>query len=54
MIVHDGHLGRSISGPSENDAPLVIDPDGVKARQIAPERFQAVAGRNGKVAEVRA
>ena len=51
MIVHDGHLGRSISGSSESDAPLVIDPNGVKARQIAPEHFQAVAGRNGKVAE---
>ena len=51
MMVHDGHLGRPISGPSESDAPLVIDPDGVKARQIAPERFQTVAGRNGKVAE---
>ena len=51
MIVHDGHLGRPISGPSENDAPLVIDPNGVKARQIAPERFRTVAGRNGKVAE---
>ena len=51
MIVHDGHLGRSFGGPPENDAPLVIDPNGAQARQIASERFQTVAGRNGKVAE---
>ncbi len=51
MIIHDGHLGRSIVGPPKNDAPLVIDPNGVQARQIASERFQTVAGRNGKVAE---
>ena len=51
MIVHDGHLGRSFVGPPENDAPLVIDPNGVQARQIASERFQTVAGRNGKIAE---
>ena len=51
MIVHDGHLGRPILGPPENDAPLVIDPNGAKARQIASERFRTVAGKNGKIAE---
>ena len=51
MIIYDGRLGRSFFGPPKNDAPLVIDPNGVQARQIASERFQTVAGWNGKVAE---
>jgi len=51
MMVHDGYLVRPLAGPSKGDAPLVIDSNGVKARQSAPKRLQSVAGRNGEVAQ---
>ena len=51
MIVHDGYLVRPLAGPPKGDAPLVIDSNGVKARQITPKRLQSVAGRNGEVAQ---
>ena len=51
MIVHDRHLVRSLIGPPKDDAPLGVDPNGVKARQVAPKYFQTVARRNGEVAE---
>ena len=31
MVVDDGDLGGAGVGPSENDAPLVVDSDGMKA-----------------------
>ena len=36
---------RSITGiPFENDAPLVVDADGMKPRQLAFEQLQPVPG----------
>ena len=51
MIVYNLYLSRSLIGPPKDYAPLVVDPDGVKSRQIAPEAFKTVARRNGEVAE---
>ena len=44
MVIGDGDIGRAIRGPTEQDAPLVVDPNGVEAGEIAPEGFEAVAG----------
>ena len=44
MVIGDGDIGRAIRGPTEHDAPLVVDPNGVEAGEIAPEGFEAVAG----------
>lgn len=49
MIIHDGDLLRSADRPLENDSPLVIDADGMEARKIAFEGFQAVAGWHGHI-----
>ena len=51
MIVYNLYLSRSLIGPPKDYAPLVVDPNGVKTRQIAPEAFKTVARRNGEVAE---
>jgi len=51
MIIYDRHLGRTGVGPTERDAPLIIDADRVVAVQIAFQRFQTVAGRHGHIRE---
>jgi hypothetical protein len=35
--------------PSEDDPPLVIDADGMRARQISLRGFEPVSGRNCKI-----
>jgi hypothetical protein len=45
MIVDYLHVFRARIGPSEHDPPLIVDADRVLARQVALERFEAVAGR---------
>jgi hypothetical protein len=49
MVIHDGDLGRTGIRPSEHDAPLVVDADGMESRKIAFERFESVAGRHLEV-----
>lgn len=51
MIVRNPHLVRPLIGPPKDDPPLVVDPNGVKPRQVASEHFQTVARRYGEVAE---
>ncbi len=51
MIIHDRHLFRSGIGPSEDDTPLVVDANGMKARMPPAQSFQPVTGRDGKVTE---
>ena len=51
MVIGDGNLFRSGVRPPENDAPLVVDGDGVETRQVALKTFQPVAGWNGQVAK---
>jgi hypothetical protein len=51
MVVGDFHLGGAISFPVENDAPLVIDADGMEAIQLPPESLQAVPWRVAEVIE---
>jgi hypothetical protein len=45
VIVDDLHLVRVSIAPSEADSPLIVDPDAMLTRPIAPQRFQPVAGR---------
>ncbi len=51
MIVNDSYFRRSGIRPSKDDTPLVVDPDRVKARQIAPESLQTVPRWNSEIAE---
>jgi hypothetical protein len=43
MVVDDLHLGWALSGPSKDDAPLLIDADRVGARAFSFERFETIA-----------
>ncbi len=51
MVIDDAYLFRSGIRPAEDNAPLIIDANGMKARERSPQPFQAIAGRNGEVAE---
>jgi hypothetical protein len=51
VVVDNLHLLRPSLGPTETDAVLLIDANGVLAAPIAAERFQAIAGRRTKIAE---
>ena len=42
MIVDDVDLIRSISGPSEDDPPLVVHADAVPTLQVTAERLESV------------
>ena len=37
VVVDDSHIMRRASGPTENNAPLVVDSDAVKSTKIAPK-----------------
>ena len=43
MIMRDAYSGWSVLSPTEDDAPLVINPDGVKAAQNALQSFQSIS-----------
>ena len=51
MIIDDRHLFRPGIRPPEDDAPLVVDANGMKARKAPAQSFKPVAGRHGKVTE---
>jgi hypothetical protein len=34
MVIYDGYLGRAFFRPTKNNAPLVVDSDGVMTRMI--------------------
>ena len=51
MIIDNRHLVGSGIRPPEDDAPLVVDANGMKARKPPAQSFQPVAGRHGKVPE---
>ena len=39
MVVYNGHPFRPVIGPPKDDAPLVVNPNRVKTRQVASESF---------------
>lgn len=51
MIIDYRNVFRPRIRPPEDNAPLVIDANGMKTRTPAAKSFKAVAGRHGKVAE---
>jgi len=51
MVILYPNVGRAGVGPTEYQAPLVVDTDGMVAGEIAGERFEAIAGRHGKITE---
>lgn len=51
MVIYDRDFGRTLLCPTENKAPLLVDPDGVKPGAITPESFKPVSGRHGEVRE---
>jgi hypothetical protein len=53
MVVDYCDLLRAGIGPPEDDAPLGVDPNGVKPHKRAAERLETVAGWHVKVSKVR-
>lgn len=51
IVIDNSHLPRSIIRPPEDETPLVVDSDGMKACAVALEWFQAIAERYGEVPE---
>ena len=49
MIIYDRHLFWSGISPPEDNAPPVVDSNGMKARKATLESFKPVAGRDGKI-----
>jgi hypothetical protein len=52
MIVHDFHVMRIAIAPCEADPPLVVDANAVLPLAVRAQGFQAIAGRNAKVAQL--
>src|SRR5205807_3393242 len=42
MVIDDFDIGRTLLGPGEADAPLVVDADRVLAAPVSDKRFQPV------------
>jgi len=51
VVIDDFDFMGTVSLPTEANAPLVIDADGVPAFAVALEGFQPVAWRDGKVVQ---
>lgn len=51
MIIHNRHFSRSGVHPPKDNAPLVVNADGMMPREFAGEGLQAIAGWNRQVAE---
>ena len=53
MAVRNRNLFRALLRPTKNNAPLVIDANGVKAFQVAFEGFLSVRRRDRQIGERR-
>jgi hypothetical protein len=51
MVIGDFHFGGAACFPTEDDAPLLVDADGMEAVQVPAERFKAVSWRITEVIE---
>ena len=49
MVVDDLDVGRSVGGPSEADAVLIVDPDAVLPFPVAGQGFESVPWRHSEV-----
>ena len=51
MVVSDFYIMGVLAFPAEDDAPLVVDPDGMKTLQGPAQAFKAVSGWIAQVVE---
>ena len=51
MMIDDANLIGLAIAPTEDDAPLVVDPDRMKVLQIPPQPFQAIRWRHREVTQ---
>jgi hypothetical protein len=51
MIVHDLDVFRIAVAPNETDPEPIVDPNTVLPLAVAPEAFQAVAGRRPQIVQ---
>ncbi len=49
VIIHNLDFLRPRVRPSKNNPPLIIDANRMKSREIAPQRFEPIARRGGKI-----
>jgi hypothetical protein len=52
VIIRDLYLMRPVNFPDETDAILIVDPDAVLSDASSFQRFQPIARRYSKVAQV--
>ena len=45
MVVGNLHLVGILAFPTEDDAPLFVDTDGMKSGELSSQKLQVVAGR---------
>lgn len=53
MVIDDGHFFGTSFGPDEDDAPLVVDTNGVIVGEVAFESFESIAEGDSHVVEFR-
>jgi len=51
MAIDDFHFGRADFRPFENDAPLIVHPNGMESGKISFQRFEPVPRWDGEVIE---
>ncbi len=51
LVIHDSNLGGAAFSPAKDDAPLVVDPDRVKAGRVPAQDFEPVPRRHREVGE---
>lgn len=49
MVIHNRHFGGAGPGPAEDDPPLIVDANGMKAAEISPQGFETISRRDTKV-----
>ena len=49
MIIYDGDIDGTAGGPTEDDAPLVVDADGVQTGCLSFERFKPAFRWDGEI-----
>jgi hypothetical protein len=52
MVIDDFNVRRTVVGPAEADAVLIVDPDGVLAVKVTTQTFETVS--RGERADLRA
>jgi hypothetical protein len=53
VVIDDPDVGGTARRPAKNDSPLSVDPDAVKASEVAFECFQPITRWGSQIVEVR-